>query len=382
MSIPKQFIRNVQFLSNTDSTNLSTSSVILSGGLSVAKNVNLGSNLTIFSNLTVGNILMNGFLYTSAGSQLSGSQWIGSGSSSIFYYNTTANTYVGIGTTVPAYSLDVIGNIRITGGSLLATGNCNTIGSIFTTNGNIGIGTTSPLQTLDVNGNINFSGALYKSNVLYISSQWSGTTGTLLYYGSTGNINVGIGTTNPTYTLDIAGSTRISSTQDSINSTTGGLIVNSISISSLTDSSSITQGGAFTVNGGVSIGKTLNVGTALNLGAPSIISTEFVGSSSAGNNVVSATNVNGLIFPTLTFRSFNTGMQISTLVSSGSNIFTLYTIEGIQNDSGWLIDETFIGDTPSLSFSMLASGQIQYTSTNVLNWVSTTIKFNSKGYFK
>lgn len=382
MSIPKQFIRNVQFLSTTDSTGYTNASVILSGGLSVQKNVNFSQNLIVANGLTVGNILMNGFLYTSTGNIFSGSQWTTSGSSSIYYYNTTANTYVGIGTTNPVYSLDISGNIRITSGSLLATSNSNTLGNIFTTNGNTGIGTTAPSQILDVNGNINFSGALYKSGTLYIGSQWSGTTGTtgnILYYGSSGSVSVGIGNTNPSYTLDILGNMRINNTQDSINSTVGGLILNSMSISSTTDSSSFTQGGSLTVAGGSSIAKTLNLGGALIL---SSITTEFVGTSSVGNNVVTGTDVNELIFSTATIRSFNTCMQISTLVSSGSNIFTMYTIEGIQNDSGWLIDESFIGDVPSLSFSMLASGQIQYISTNVPNWVSTTIKYNAKSYYK
>jgi hypothetical protein len=131
MSTPKNFIRTVDFLSTTDSTNLTTASIVSYGGLSIKKNVNFGQNLTISGNLTVGNILMNGYLYTSTGSQFSGSQWTTSGSSSIYYYNTTANSYVGINTTTPSFSLDITGDVRITGGTLFGS-NQTFSNSVFT----------------------------------------------------------------------------------------------------------------------------------------------------------------------------------------------------------------------------------------------------------
>jgi hypothetical protein len=147
-----------------------------------------------------------------------------------------------------------------------------------------------------------------------------------------------------------------------------------LSVASTTDASSFTQGGSLTVAGGVSISKTLAVGTVLNLSGVNI---QFCGSSSAGNNVSSPTNVNNLIFPTATYRSFILGAQISTLTSTGGNLFTRYTIEGIQNDSGWMIDESYIGDDPSVSFSITAAGQVQYISSNLPNFISTTINYNA-----
>ena len=57
-------------------------------------------------------------------------------------------------------------------------------------------------------GNINFTGSLYQNGSLYTSSQWIGTSGTSLFYGSTGSVFVGIGTTNPQYTLDVNGTGR------------------------------------------------------------------------------------------------------------------------------------------------------------------------------
>ena len=65
--------------------------------------------------------------------------------------------------------------------------------------GNVGIGTTNPGYTLDVNGNINFSGAITQGGSPLSASQWTGTSA--IYFAG----NVGIGTTDTTYPLIVRG---------------------------------------------------------------------------------------------------------------------------------------------------------------------------------
>jgi hypothetical protein len=268
---------------------------------------------------------------------------------------------------------------RIKGvGNIIVPGTTNSVaittGSLWNTNS---VSINSSIATANViaitAGNINFTGSLYQNGSLYTQSQWSGTSGTSIFYGSTGNVNVGIGTTNPNYTLDVAGFVRIQNTQDASNSTTAGLILScGLAVSSTTDSSSFTQGGSLTIAGGASIGKTLCVGNYLNMGGAY---STFGGSFTAGNNVLTASNITGLLFPSANVRSFSVDLAISVSFSVGNNLYAKYIIEGLQSSSGWAIDETFIGDTTGISFSITNSGQLQYTSTNQVNWQSTTMRF-------
>lgn len=122
---------------------------------------------------------------------------------------------VGIGGIAsPQFTLDVNGDVNFSGG-LYQSGQ-KYIGSQWTTNSgsnaiyiissNVGIGTTSPSFPLDVAGSINFTGSLFQNGQRYIGSQW--TTNTLSNSISITSSNVGIGTTTPSNTLHVAGTTR------------------------------------------------------------------------------------------------------------------------------------------------------------------------------
>ncbi len=113
----------------------------------------------------------------------------------------------------PAEINELIGfmPLNITGGTM--TGSLNLpaggldVGSgdfVIATNGNVGIGTSNPNYNLDVNGTINADSFLINGSPL--QQVWS-KSGSIAHYNSG---DVGIGTTNPIVKLDVSGAIRIS----------------------------------------------------------------------------------------------------------------------------------------------------------------------------
>src|ERR1039458_6595986 len=95
------------------------------------------------------------------------------------------------------------GSIAFQGASGLSQDNANLF--YDAANHRLGLGTTTPAFALDVNGTVNAT-ALYVDGNPYVGSQWT-TSGSNIYYTSG---NVGIGTTTPTQKLDVAGNINIS----------------------------------------------------------------------------------------------------------------------------------------------------------------------------
>jgi hypothetical protein len=171
---------------------------------------------------------------------------------SVYIAYGASSQNVGIGTTSPAYKLDIAGSARVSllnsyytytedygigtpdsaglqifagGGDVVRFGH-RTTGTFtermrITSTGNVGIGTTSPEFKLDVNGNIKlgttilFSGTNYypriarSSNDLQFSTDNAGSADVRMAITSAGN--VGIGTTAPVGKLHIAATSGVAS---------------------------------------------------------------------------------------------------------------------------------------------------------------------------
>ena len=79
---------------------------------------------------------------------------------------------------------------------------------VNTETSNVGIGTNEPGFTLDVNGDINFSGLFYRGGQQFISSPWTISGNDLVY--NTGNVAIGKSTT-PDTKLDVVGTVKATS---------------------------------------------------------------------------------------------------------------------------------------------------------------------------
>jgi hypothetical protein len=340
----RQFYKNVYFLATSDSVNSSIASVAITGGLSVQKNVRFSQNLTVgnimSTGITTGNINFTGALYQN-NSPYVGSQWAGT-NGNVLYYGSTGSTYVGINTSTPSFNLDVSGGARIT----------------------TGITTGTILSTGLTTGNINFTGALYQNGVAYLGSQWSGTNGNLLYYGSTGSTYVGINTSTPSFNLDVSGGARITT-----GITTGTILASTgITTSNLFVTGNTTLGNWLFTNGTIANIVTNNV----NYGIANTYSGSFI----ASNNTVTPTNVTGMSFTNGDTRSFSAKMTVSIIRSAGGNLFATFTLDGTQTDSGWVLFTSYDGDVSGVDFSITSLGVMQYTSTNITNFTSNTFRYS------
>ena len=218
-------------VTNSVSTNMSSATLNLSTGITSAsaQMANLFSTNSTMTNLrsTLSSI---GTLRTDLGVMTEGLMTKASISTSLTVPNLLVTTSVSSGAVYATNSTvtnsvvtsNTVGTSIITT-SLLAIGNSNTVGNIFTTGGNVGIGTSAPgSYKLHVVGDINYTGSLYQNGAIFNgSSQWL-NNGSNIYF-STGN--VGVGTSNPSYKLDVnAGATTNGNLMMS-NTVGGGVIV-------------------------------------------------------------------------------------------------------------------------------------------------------------
>ena len=137
--------------------------------------------------------------------------------------------------------------------------------------------------------------------------------------------------------------------------------------------------GTLVAYGGITVNKNLTVGDALIVKTRDI--TPSIGDInerefSAQNNQVTPQNITGFDFTNAAIKSFS-GIVCTTVTTTIDEMDALYEIKGIKKRTGWVIYSSSVGDNVGINFTITSSGQVQYTSTNVLDWTDTKMKFRA-----
>jgi hypothetical protein len=195
----------------------------------------------------------------------------------------------------------------------------------FTGNNRLGLGIAIPAYPLDVSGDINFSGILRQGGVPYIGSQWSNNSTNVFLLGS----NVGIGTTTPSSILHLASNAATNVIITLCNTTTGAnpayiglsnsgqLVLATVSNHAIALLTSNVERMRITSNGFVGIGTT----------APSSIL--HLASNAAANVLVTFCNTATGANPA-TFGLNSTGDVLLTATSNNNLVFGTSNVERMR----------------------------------------------------
>ncbi|GEM_PF-4249185 len=345
-------------------------------GLAVFGNVGIGIT-TANSNLSVSGNAHIGSLY----------QGISAPTNGLF-----VDGNVGIGATTSTNKLDVWGNARIAG--TLSVDSTSTFGGNLTLSSGqfLAPNGTSALPSFSFSGDTDTGLWNLGTNFLALTTNGAGA----LQAGQTinglsinANGNVGIGTSSPTATLDVAGATStISNTTGDLTITpASNLIISSgnvgIGFTSPTSLFQINSGStAFTVSstGNVGIGGSLTVSSGLSLPNSSILNANLVNSSitvsaTAGTGIsVSGSPVS--LGGTLTVSGIDASTSVKGVASFNSTNFSVSsgavnTIQDIATTSS----PTFVGlslTSGNLGIGTSATGAKLQVNDGGIFWPTTT----------
>lgn len=343
----------------------------------------------------------------STGSLLSQSLTTGAGqlTSLLVNQNSVFNGLVGIGTNTPGEKLHVAGNIKadntITSNTLNATnvqaGQLNSGAATFSDNisaakdvsvtGKVGIGVASPAESLDVNGNLKLTGGITASSLnvnqgsfsqglsagntsvngtLTVTGQLTAQSLSLMDINATNNISVGkdftvTGKSNLNGGATIDGVTSINDLQVS-----GTVNAKDISVTDVTTTGNATIGHDINVTGKGLIGSDLTVNGKLNAQSLSIADVTSTGSVSVGQNltVSGATQLNGTL---------NTGAVSASSVTTTGSISTAQDLSVTGNTTlnnltinGQLISKGFSADGINTQGSITAGQNLTVNGTTTV----------------
>lgn len=133
--------------------------------------------------------------------------------------------------------------------------------------------------------------------------------------------------------------------------------------------------GSLITYGGMYIGKSLIVNDInITPGKGDIHERIFLGE----NNSIIPLNINNFIFNKLFVKSFVSFICVS-ITTVNDNLVQLFQLQGYYKMNNWfLYTVSNTGDSTGITFSIQNTGQIQYNSTDIPNWISTSISFNAK----
>ena len=87
--------------------------------------------------------------------------------------------------------------------------------------------------------------------------------------------------------------------------------------------------------------------------------------------------VSGLAFDNNIVRSFNSYAHIEIQRSTGGNLYANYELKGVQLNSNWALNQSFVGDNTGIIFGINSTGQVYYTSSNIFNYSLSTIHYRA-----
>lgn len=151
----------------------------------------------------------------------------------------------------------------------------------------------------------------------------------------------------------------------------------SIEIYNETEPINSTSGMTITTLGGASIGKDLYV-NHVNITPNSgdlVKELEY----SADNNVQIPSNIDGFRFDSSKVRAFHALVSVE-VICGDKELYSCHDIHGINKETGWVINNRFIGDNTGIIFNIDYDnqyGQLKYTSSNHSNWQESKIKFRA-----